>query len=135
MLHRLHHFLILSEEAGNMIGALRRLQLELANQFLRILANKVKRHAEPFINSSIQQTIRKNKKENHRHQRNAQEGDHHFYFEARTQLLLLAFKIELNQNAQQDQGKDDEGQKNKRGKNYQQDRLFRINGADEIQIQ
>ena len=135
ILHGLDHLFTLREIAGDVIGALRGLQFELADQLLGVLANQVERHAEPLVDRSIQQTIGKDEKEDDRDQREAEEGHHHFRLEARTQLLLLPLDVELQQNAQEDEGKDDEGQENDGGENQQQDRFFRITGADEVQVQ
>src|SRR5208282_1096043 len=92
-------------------------------------------HAEPLVDRAVQQTMGKDEKEDGRDQRDAEEGRHHFRLEARTEVLLLPLDVELQQNAQQDEGKDDEGQNNDNGKNLQQDRFFRTTGADETQVQ
>jgi len=49
--HGLDHLFTLREIAGNVIGSLRGLNFELANQFLGVLANQIERDAEPFIRS------------------------------------------------------------------------------------
>ena len=43
-------------------------------------------------------------------------------------MLLLPLEVKLQQNAQQDQGKDDKGQENDGGKSQQQDGFFGIMG-------
>jgi len=90
----LDHIFTLREIFGNVIGALRGLQFELAHQFLGAWRIR-SRDAEPLVDGSIQQTIGKEEKKDNRGQRDAEEGHHHFRLEARTQLLLLPLHVEL----------------------------------------
>ena len=58
ILHSLDHVFTLRKIAGDVIGALRGLQFELADQLLGVLANQVEGDAEPLVNRSIQQDHR-----------------------------------------------------------------------------
>ena len=123
------------EIIGDVIGALGRLQFELANKFLRVRVDLIDGHAEPLVDSSVQQSVGENEKEDHRNQGNTQKGHDHLGLKTRAQLLLLPLDVELQQDAQENESKDNESQKNNGRKYEQQDRLFRIVGADETQVQ
>ena len=79
------------------------LTLELADDFGGVLADHVKRCAEPPIDTMIQQSVGKEEEKAYGEERESKEGNDHPGLELRTKLLLLSFDVKLQQNSRQDQ--------------------------------
>jgi hypothetical protein len=116
--------------AGVVEGPLLGLHSKLLDDVVGVSPHRIKRSREPSIDAAIQQSIRKEKKKTDGHQGNEKERHHHLGLEARPQLFLPAFDVQLKQNADKDKGEDDESDEDHRGNNYQQDGAPGCTGRD-----